>query len=302
MSTGSPPHRHDAQAGLAYALAAYSWWGFMPLYFKLVVRIPPVAVLAHRVVWSFLLLGALVTGLAKWDELRAIVRQRRTLLLLAASTLLLAGNWGTFIYAVQSDQVLQASLGYFIVPLMTAALGFGVLKEHLRPWQRIALALAAAGVIVLTCVVGHLPWIALSIACSWSGYSLVRKVAVVSPLVGVTIETALLLPLAIVYILVTLPTANLSRYDYTMLALSGPVTATPLLFFTAGARRLRLATVGFLQYVTPTGHFLLAVLAFGEPFRATNAAGFALIWSALIVYSLDSLRSFQRPPAIAVEV
>ena len=302
MNDSSSSHRHHAQAGLAYALAAYLWWGFMPLYFKLVVRIPPVLVLAHRVVWSFLLLGALVTGLARWEELRSIVRQRRTLLLLAASTLLLAANWGTFIYAVESDQVLQASLGYFIVPLMTAALGFGVLKEHLRPWQRIALALAAAGVIVLTYVVGHLPWIALVIACSWSGYSLARKVAVVGPLVGVTIETALLLPLATAYILATFRSANLSRHDYAMLALSGVVTATPLLFFTAAARRLRLATIGFLQYVTPTGHFLLAVLAFGEPFRATNALGFALIWSALIVYSLDSLRAFQQPPAVAVEV
>jgi chloramphenicol-sensitive protein RarD len=275
MSNPPTRHRHDAQAGLAYALAAYLWWGFMPLYFKLVVRVPPVMVLAHRVVWSFLLLGALVTGLSRWDELRSILRHRRTVVLLAASTLLLAANWGTFIYAVETNQVLQASLGYFIVPLVTSALGFGVLKEHLRPWQRVALALAASGVIVLTCVVGHLPWIALVIACSWSGYSLVRKVAIVGPLVGVTIETAMLLPLA---------------------------AAIPLLFFTAAARRLRLATIGFLQYVTPTGHFLLAVLAFGEPFRATNALGFALIWSALIVYSLDSLRAFQSPPALIAEV
>jgi chloramphenicol-sensitive protein RarD len=157
-------------------------------------------------------------------------------------------------------------------------------------------------VIVLTCVVGHLPWIALVIACSWSGYSLVRKVAIVGPLVGVTIETAMLLPLAAIYLIWKTPTAALSRHDYAMLALSGVVTAIPLLFFTAAARRLRLATIGFLQYLTPTGHFLLAVLAFGEPFRASNAFGFALIWSALIVYSLDSLRAFQYPPAMAVEV
>jgi chloramphenicol-sensitive protein RarD len=302
MTTASTPRRHDAQTGLAYALAAYAWWGFMPLYFKLVARVPPVMVLAHRVVWSFLLLGALVTGLSRWEELRAILRQRRTLALLAASTLLLAGNWGTFIYAVETNQVLQASLGYFIVPLATAALGFGVLKEHLRRWQRVALLLAAAGVIVLTYVVGHLPWIALVIACSWSGYSLVRKVAIVTPLVGVTIETALLLPLAVIYLLATIRTAPLTRHDYAMLALSGPVTAIPLLFFTAAARRLRLATIGFLQYVTPTGHFLLAVLAFDEKFHGTHAFGFALIWSALIVYSLDSVRAFQQPPAVAVEV
>jgi chloramphenicol-sensitive protein RarD len=302
MHTPPNPGRHDPQAGLVYALAAYAWWGFMPLYFKLVARVPPVLVLAHRVVWSFLLLSVLVTGLSRWEELRAILRQRRTLVLLAASTLLLAANWGTFIYAVESNQVLQASLGYFIVPLVTSALGFGVLKEHLRPWQRLALLLAAAGVIVLTYVVGHLPWIALIIACSWSGYSLARKVAIVGPLVGVTIETALLLPLAAIYVLWKTRTTVLSGHDYAMLALSGFVTAIPLLFFTAAARRLRLATIGFLQYITPTGHFLLAVLAFGEKFQAANALGFALIWSALIVYSFDSVRAFQQPPTMAVEV
>jgi len=288
--------RRDRELGLAYALAAYLWWGFMPLYFRQIDRIPALLVLAHRVVWSFVLLGIVVTGAARWDELRAILRQRRTLVMLAASTLLLACNWGVFIYAVQSRRVIQASLGYFIVPLLSAALGVGVLQERLRPFQWLAIALAFAGVIVLTAVLGTLPWIALAITFSWSGYSLVRKLAPVAPLVGVTIETALLFPAATIYILWTIYVTGMqaqSAHDYAWLLLAGVVTSVPLICFTAAARRLRLSTLGFLQYLTPTVQFLLAVIAFGEPFTPANAAGFILIWAALIVYSLDSLRAYQ---------
>jgi chloramphenicol-sensitive protein RarD len=294
----------NAEIGLAYALAAYLWWGFMPLYFRQVQDVPAVLVLAHRVVWSFVLLGVIVTAMRRWDELRAVLAQRRTLALLAASTLLLGCNWGVFIYAVQTHRVVQASLGYFIVPLVSAALGVTFLRERLRAGQWLAIALAAGGVVMLTWVLGTLPRIALAITFSWSGYSLVRKVAPVGPLVGVTVETALLLPAAVIYILATIYLAGaapLSSHDYGWLLLAGVVTSVPLICFTAAARRLRLSTLGFLQYLTPTVQFLLAVLAFGEPFTRANAAGFVLIWTALIVYSLDSLRAYQAaPPPVVI--
>jgi chloramphenicol-sensitive protein RarD len=277
----------------------------MPLYFRQVRDVPALLVLAHRIVWSFVLLGAIVTVRAKWEELRASLRQRRTLGMLAASTILLACNWGVFIYSVETARVVQASLGYFIVPLVSSALGVIFLHEKLRPLEWLAIALATCGVIVLTFVLGSLPWIALAITFSWSGYSLVRKLAPVGPLVGVTVETALLFPAAVVFILWTLYAAGvrtLSLHDYGWLLLSGVVTSIPLILFTAAARRLRLATLGFLQYLTPTVQFLLAVRAFHEPFNRSNAAGFVLIWTALIVYSVGSLRAYQMrtaPPVLA---
>ena len=299
-------HRRDSEIGLAYALAAYLWWGFMPVYFRQVERVPALLVLAHRIVWSFVLLALLVTGTSRWDELRTILRNRRTLLMLAGSTVLLACNWGVFIYAVQIHRVVDASLGYFIVPLVSAALGVIVLGERLRTAQWLAVLIACAGVVVLTLVHGALPWIALLITFSWSGYSLLRKVAPVGPLVGVTVETALLFPAAAAYALWTIYIAGLrsqSNHDYAMLLLAGVVTSVPLLCFTAAARRMRLSTIGFLQYLTPTCQFLLAVLAMGEPFTAANAAGFALIWTALILFSIEGLRTFQAStPTVLAEI
>jgi len=299
-------HRRESQVGLIYALAAYLWWGFMPVYFRQGERVPALLVLAHRIVWSFVLLALLVTGASRWDELRAILRNRRTLLMLAGSTVLLACNWGVFIYAVQIHRVVDASLGYFIVPLVSAALGVLVLGERLRAPQWAAVTIASAGVVMLTVVHGALPWIALAITFSWSGYSLLRKLAPVGPLVGVTVETALLFPASAAYALWTIYVAGLrsqSNHDYAMLLLAGVVTSVPLLCFTAAARRMRLSTIGFLQYLTPTCQFLLAVMAMGERFTAANAAGFALIWTALILFSIDGLRVFQRPtPVVIAEI
>ncbi len=309
LDVPSKPKSHGANAasaGLAYALAAYLWWGFMPVYFHQVQHVPSLLVLAHRVVWSFVFLAAIVTGLARWEELRRTLHVRRTLAMLAGSTVLLACNWGVFIYAVQIDQVMHASLGYFIVPLVSAALGMIVLRERLRSGQCVAIALACAGVVVLTLMLGRLPWIALAITFSWSGYSLLRKLAPVAPLVGVTVETALLFPAATIYVLWSIYGQGLrsqTTHDYALLMLAGVVTAIPLLCFTAAARRMRLSTLGFLQYVTPTVQFLVAVVVYGEPFTRTHAAGFALIWAALLLFSIDGLRAFQNPtPAVITEI
>jgi chloramphenicol-sensitive protein RarD len=300
-------HR-QSEVGLAYALAAYLWWGFMPVYFHQVQHVPALLVLAHRIVWSFVLLAVVVTFLSRWDALRGSLRDRRTLAMLAASTVLLACNWGVFIYAVQIDQVVHASLGYFIVPLVSAALGVIVLRERLRGGQWIAIALAAAGVVVLTVMLGRLPWIALVITFSWSGYSLLRKLAPVGPLVGVTVETALLFPVAALYALWCIYGQGLrsqSAHDYALLTLAGVVTSVPLICFTAAARRMKLSTIGFLQYITPTVQFLLAVIAYDEPFTHTQAAGFGLIWAALVLFSIDGLRAFgaaTSPPPVMTDL
>jgi chloramphenicol-sensitive protein RarD len=276
------------------------WWGLIPIYFKLVAHIPALGVLAHRILWSFAFFIVLLLARPQWKELRDVLRHRRTLLMLAASTVLLAGNWGAFIYAVSRNAVLQTSLGYFIVPLVSVALAVIVLKERLRPWQSVSVALAVVGVAVITYGRGMLPWISMVMAISWGGYSLVRKVAHVSPLVGVTMETAMLVPVAIAYLtIVGASPAPLTAGDYGVLALSGIVTGLPLLWFTAAARRLRLTTLGFLQYGAPIGQFLLAVFAYGEPFGRWNLIGFAFIWGALLLYTLDSLRAYRALSAPA---
>ena len=309
MSADAPPSprsRREAEIGLAYGIIAYAWWGLIPIYFKLVAHLPPLSVLAHRVVWSFVFLAVLVALLRRqWGELRQLMRSRSTLAILAVSTVLLATNWGVFIYAVSKKLVLQSSLGYFIVPLVSVALAMTVLKERLRPWQLFGLALAAVGVAILTVVRGGLPLIALTIAFSWSGYALLRKIAHAGPLIGVAVETAMLTPVAAAYILWRSAAGgpesadHFAAGDYALLMLAGVVTALPLLWFTAAARRLRLSTVGFLQYLAPTGQFLLAVFAYNEPFGGGNLVGFSFIWAALAVYSIDSLRAYRARAQVA---
>ncbi|MEA2710480.1 MAG: chloramphenicol-sensitive protein RarD [Phycisphaerales bacterium] len=297
-----PTHR-DAQIGLGYGVAAYIWWGLIPIYFKLVAHIAPLSVLAHRVLWSFVFFALLLIARPQWREMRDVLRHRKTLLMLAASTVLLAGNWGAFIYAVSRNAVLQTSLGYFIVPLMSVALAVIVLKERLRRWQMISVMLAVIGVAVITFGRGMLPWISMVRAISWGGYSLMRKIAHVSPLVGVAIETAMLVPVAAAYLtIVGTSPSPITPGDYGVIALSGIVTGLPLLWFTAAARRLRLTTLGFLQYGAPIGQFLLAVFLYGEPFGQWNFIGFSFIWAALAVYTIDSLRAYRASIQSEAEV
>jgi chloramphenicol-sensitive protein RarD len=306
--TSPVPHdsRRQAEVGLIYGLAAYGWWGLIPIYFKLVKHLPPLLVLAHRVAWSCAFFAILVALLARWRDVGRTLRARNTILLLAASTVMLAANWGLFIFAVSTGRVLQASLGYFILPLVTVSLAVLILRERLRRGQLTGLLFAVAGVVVLTIARGgSAPWIALAIAFSWGGYALMRKIAHVDPLEGLLVETLILTPVAIAYIVVTPAftvagdaagdaAREITRGDYALLALSGAVTGIPLLWFTAAAKRLRLSTLGFLQYLTPTGQLLLAIFVYGETFGAANFAGFALIWLALVVYSADSLRAHRE--------
>jgi chloramphenicol-sensitive protein RarD len=286
-------------------VVAYLWWGLIPLYFKLVIKIPPLTVLAHRVIWSFIFLAVLCAAMTSWRELRETIRSPRNLIILSISTLLLATNWGVFIFAVSTGRVLQSSLGYFTVPLVTVALAITVLKERLRRRQAVGLALAVVGVLVLTIARRQPPWIALTLAISWGGYGLSRKITHIRPLVGVMVETALLVPIAAGYIMLEASSADrfhLTTRDFLLLMLAGIITAMPLLWFAAAARRLRLITLGFLQYLAPIGQFLLAVFAFGEKFDAANFCGFACIWAALIAYSIDSLRAYRAASSSSAEL
>ena len=297
------PHHPQAGLGLIYGVLAYSCWGLIPLFFKLLAHLPPVFVLGHRILWSFVFFSLLVAARRELGEIRPALRSRRTMIMLLISAILIAINWGVFIYAITTMRVLDSSLGYFIAPLVVVGLGVIALRERLRAWQVVALAFAAGGVTVMTIAHGSLPWIALVVALTFGGYGLFRKTVRVSPVVGLCIETALLVPVGIA--LVTL-TPGTPAMDWTgagssgwVLLLSGPVTAIPLLLFTGAARRLRLSTIGLLQYIGPMGQFALAVFYYHEPFGTPKLAGFALIWTALLVYSIDSLRAYRqalRPP------
>jgi chloramphenicol-sensitive protein RarD len=293
------PHDDEARrtrAGLLFGLGAYLAWGFIPAYFKLLGHVPPLTILAHRIVWSVAFLALLLTFQRKWGEVRAALRSRRTMLALLCSTALIAVNWYVFIWAVDRGQLLQASLGYFINPLVNVLLGVVVLRERLTAGQVAGLALATAGVVVMTVGTGGVPWVALSLAISFALYGLLRKTAPVAPLAGLSVETAILFPAALLVAVGALsvpagrhPAGGLSGGTLAMLSAAGVITAVPLLWFAAAARRLRLSALGFLQYLAPTCQFLLAVFAYDEPFSTRQLVAFSLIWAALLAYTLESL-------------
>lgn len=287
---------------MGYGLVAYLWWGFVPLYFRAVRSVPADEILAHRVVWSFVLLAILSRWFHRWPVALAALRDRRILLTLLLSTALIAINWLTFIWSILDERLIEASLGYFMSPLVNVALGVVFLRERLRAWQGVSVALATVGVGYLTLRYGQVPWIALILATSFGFYGLVRKTARVDSLVGLTLETMLLAPAMGLYLLVlTLAGDGVFAQGpprlSLLLVLGGVVTAVPLLCFAAAARRLRLATVGLLQYIAPTFQFFLAVVAFGEPFTQAHAISFTLIWCALAIYSIDAIRASRAPSA-----
>jgi chloramphenicol-sensitive protein RarD len=281
--------------GLAYGVLAYGLWGVVPVFWKLIADVDPIELLAHRVVWGLGVFVLLVWLTGQATATREAARDRRVLGAMALSGALVAVNWGLFIGAVATGQLLEASLGYFINPLVSVALGTLVLRERLRRLQWLAIALAAAGVALLTWRAGRAPWIALVLAGSFGSYGLVRKVAKVESLIGSTIETALLAPIGIAYLgyLAVTGRGALGHAPPATEALviaTGVVTAGPLLLFTSAARRLPLSTVGFLQYLAPTGQFVLAVTAYGEPLAHDRLIAFGLIWLGLAAFSADAIR------------
>lgn len=293
------PHHPDAGTGLIFGIIAYLVWGFFPIYFKAIASVPPLQVVSHRIAWSVAFVALLISWRGRWGDLRAAVAERSSLLILMASAILIAINWLVFIIAVEGGQVLQSSLGYFITPFVSVLLGLIFLKERMRRLQLAGLFLAAIGVVILTVSNGSFPWTALTLALTFGSYGLLRKVVKVDSLIGLTVETIFLAPVACGYLLfVTLRGEGAFLAGGTqislLLASAGVVTAVPLLLFSAAARRLRLATIGFLQYITPTLHFLLAVLVYDEPFSTIHLASFLLIWAGLASYSWDAYRVMVR--------
>lgn len=292
------------RGGLLYGVGAYGLWGVLPVYFKAVKQVPALEVLAHRVIWSLALLLLLLLMRRGWRAGAGALRSRRTLATLGATTLLIGGNWLMFIWAIANDHLLQASLGYFINPLVNVLLGLVFLRERLRGGQTVAVGLAAVGVGYLTLAAGQFPGLALFFAGSFGLYGLLRKTAKVEAMLGLTVETALLAPLALAFLGWQMLRgravfgAGSPAMDL-LLMLAGVITATPLLWFTEAARRLRLTTLGFLQYLAPTGHFLLAVLAFGEPLTGADLFAFACTWAALGIYSVDAARAVRPLPVTA---
>jgi chloramphenicol-sensitive protein RarD len=278
--------------GVVYAALAFIWWGLFPLYFRIVSAVPPTEILAHRIVWSLVFLLGLLAFRRQWAWLGQVLRQPKVLAAFTASALLLAGNWLTYLWAVNNGHLIDASLGYFINPLVNVLLGYTVLHERPRRAQWLALSLAGLGVVWLTIAAGKPPWIALVLASTFGAYGLLRKVAVLGPLEGLALETILLSPLAVLALAVlawqgsaSFPTD--SAVTNLWLMGFGPITAAPLLLFAAGARRLPLMTLGLLQYLGPTLQFAIGIWIFREPFTATRGIGFGLIWLALLLYSFD---------------
>jgi chloramphenicol-sensitive protein RarD len=289
----------ETRKGFLLGIAAYGLWGLFPLYWPLLEPAGAVELLAHRMAWSALTMGLLVLLLRRGRRVRAVLRSPRARWLLLLAAALISVNWGMFIYGVNSGQVVEVSLGYFINPLVTVLAGVMVLGERLRPAQWAALGLAAAAVVGLTLGVGSPPWIALILAFSFAGYGLVRKKADVGAIEGLTVETLLVLPLALGY-LWWLGAAGQAQslegwpWHLVLLATSGLVTALPLLCFGGAATRIPLTTLGLLQYVTPTLHFLIGVFLYGEEMPTARWVAFGVIWLALMIFTADSLRHRQR--------
>ncbi len=281
------------RAGLLHGLLACVIWGGVPAYWKLLGGIDPLELNAHRALWGLLAFAVIAIVAKRGRELRTALRSPRAVGMMAISALLIAINWCVFVIAAMNGYVLEVSLGYFISPLVSIALGTLLLRERLRGLQWIAISLAIFGVATMTWHAGRAPWLALILGFSWGFYSLVRKTARVEVLVGSTIETLLMAPIALGYLAIV-GGGDAMRADPGTMALvigTGVVTAIPLVLFTSAARRLPLTTVGFLGFIAPSGHFLLAVLAYSEPLANERLLAFVWIWAGLGVFAIDLVRS-----------
>ncbi|HXQ41871.1 MAG TPA: EamA family transporter RarD [Candidatus Udaeobacter sp.] len=281
----SPEQR--GRHGLAYALAAFGAWGMNPLYFKAVAAVPSIEIVGHRVLWSMVFVAALVQRGRQWPQVMAALSHKRSLVMLAASGAIVGLNWLLYIHAVESGQVLESSLGYYMNPLANVLLGRVFFGERLNRPQMAAVLLATAGVLNLALAYGRVPWLGLSLAGTFAVYGLLRKVATVESVPGLFIETLLLSPLALMLLLsIHGSFGHVDRAMDLLLILSGPVTALPLTWFTHAARRLSLAVLGFCQYLSPTGQFLLAIFVFGEHFGPAHYVTFACIWTAVLIFTV----------------
>ncbi|WP_158146979.1 EamA family transporter RarD [Vibrio fluvialis] len=290
----TPEEQQNAKKGVILAISAYTMWGIAPIYFKAISSVSALEILSHRVIWSFFLLAALLHFGHQWRSVVSVFRDKKKMVYLLTTALLVGGNWLIFIWAVNANHMLDASLGYYINPLLNVVLGMLFLGERLRKLQWFAVALAAIGVAIQLVVFGSVPIVAFSLAITFGLYGLLRKKVGVNAQTGLFIETLVLVPAAAIYLLWIADSATSSMlvndWHLNLLLISaGIVTTLPLLCFTGAATKLKLSTLGFFQYIGPSLMFLLAVLVYGENFSADKAITFAFIWSALVIFSVDGL-------------
>ena len=293
-----PPVPPNDRSGLAAAIAAFVTWGLVPIYWKLLRLVPASEILAHRFVWTCVFMVLLLSWQKRWPEVLANLRSRRTALLCAGSGFAIAINWFVFIWAVNAGHVLETSLGYFMSPLVNVLLGALLLRERLSRAQLISVLLATTAVLYLTFGFGRLPWVALTLCSSFGLYGLLRKISGAASIPGLFLETTLIVPFALGFLI------YLERAGHLHFALSSPgldlllvstgiVTGLPLVWFAHAARRLRLTTVGFLQYLSPSCTFFLGIFAYHEPFRRAQMLTFGLIWIALAIFTADAVRTWR---------
>ncbi len=303
----SSSHRaHEQRSALLAGIAAFGFWGIIPIYWKFLRMVPASEILAHRFVWTTAFLAGLLSWQGRWPEMRQVLRSRRTVLFCMASGVAISLNWFMFIWAVNANRVLETSLGYFMTPLINVLFGAIFLRERLTRPQLAAVILAALGVLNLTFGYGRFPWIAIGLCCSWGVYALLRKLSGTAAIPGLFFETTMLLPLAIAYLIFLQANGALffgpAHWTQALILISsGLVTGLPLVWFGHAARHLRLTTIGFLQYLAPSGTFFLGVFLYHEPFTRAHLITFALIWLALIIFTFEMIRLWhaQRLPAEA---
>ncbi len=288
---------------MLFAASAFVMWGFAPVYFKQLLQVPALEILVHRIIWSVLFLLVIVALAKQWHKVQAIIAKPKYLSMLLLSASLLGFNWWLFIWAVNNDHMLDASLGYYINPLLNVLLGVTFLGERLRRWQLAAVALAVTGVLIQVLSFGSFPVVAFALAGSFAIYGLIRKKMPVESLPGLLLEALILLPAALIYWYLMTPTASSdltsNSWQLNLLLISaGVVTTLPLLCFTAAAKRLQYTTIGFFQYIGPSLMFMLAVLFYGEVFDVQRMITFACIWVALVIFSYDSWRFGRRRLAV----
>jgi chloramphenicol-sensitive protein RarD len=286
--------------GILFGISAYLIWGFFPIMFKSLQSVPPLEIVYHRVVWSFILLITITLVGRSWNRLKSAAKRPKVLALYSLASLLLAINWLVYVYGVNSGHIVETSLGYFINPLVSVALGVLLLREKLRPLQWVPVALAVIGVIYLTALYAAVPWIALTLAFSFGTYGLIKKIAPLGSLDGLTLETAILfLPsLALISYMGFQGSGSFVQDGISislLLILVGVITAIPLLLFASAARLIPLSYIGLLQYIAPTCQFLLGVFLYQEPFTQERLVGFVIIWIALLIFTLDGFRAWKRP-------
>ena len=286
-----------ARAGFLYGLAAYGLWGIMPIYFKWLQAVPSIDIVAHRIVWSLAALVIFATLAKVWGQVRSAIANRKTLAILFVTSLLIGTNWLFYVYAINSGHILAGSLGYYLNPLANILLGRFILKERLTPLQWTAVAIAAGGIAVLAAGALGTLWLSLTLCFSFATYGLLRKIISVDSLAGLTVETIVLFPVALLWLLLGgaegQPFMGAGGTETGLLMAAGIVSTVPLLCFTAAARRLAYSTVGMLQFIAPTLQFLLAVAVYDEPFTRSHAIAFGCIWTALFLYVASMVRSLR---------